>query len=353
MLSTPKDSSPTREQPESAVVGSLIIGAGMCGLTIAQELLNRGDKSWLIVDKGRSVGGRMATRRLEGQRFDHGAQFFTVRSPLFKEATERWLRDGIIKEWTKGFQKHVDGHSRYIGSSGMNQLAKQLASNLPTQQIVLNEKIITIAVTQDSIVVASEGGFEAKARAVVITTPIPQSLDLIESTNRPSDFEGVKEILSKVAYNPCIAIMGFFDSDELPLLDLPIQSQDASISFLADNFSKGLSTQKGALTIHLSSIESRRLFDTDDKAIVDYVCNQLQYLFKIGRVSKPSAYSIQRWRYASPITTISSSYLEWSGPDSSGPKVFFAGEAFSGAKVEGAFLSGHAVAQRRMSKFTH
>ena len=40
-----------------------------------------------VVDKGRGVGGRMASRRVDtpaGQaRFDHGAQFFTTRSDCF------------------------------------------------------------------------------------------------------------------------------------------------------------------------------------------------------------------------------------------------------------------------------
>ena len=41
----------------------------------------------IVVDKGRGVGGRMATRRvpsLSGEAtFDHGAQFFTVRDDAF------------------------------------------------------------------------------------------------------------------------------------------------------------------------------------------------------------------------------------------------------------------------------
>ncbi|NIR36133.1 MAG: FAD-dependent oxidoreductase, partial [Actinobacteria bacterium] len=51
---------------------TLVIGAGMAGLTAARLLTDRG-ADVLVVDKGRAVGGRMATRRVGDAAFDHGA----------------------------------------------------------------------------------------------------------------------------------------------------------------------------------------------------------------------------------------------------------------------------------------
>ncbi len=61
----------------------LVIGAGLTGLTAARALQARGINA-AVFDKGRGVGGRLATRwndTPEGSRafYDHGAQFFTVR----------------------------------------------------------------------------------------------------------------------------------------------------------------------------------------------------------------------------------------------------------------------------------
>jgi len=49
-----------------------VIGAGMTGLTAAGVLQARG---WAVVllDKGRAVGGRMATRRIGESRLDPAA----------------------------------------------------------------------------------------------------------------------------------------------------------------------------------------------------------------------------------------------------------------------------------------
>jgi predicted NAD/FAD-dependent oxidoreductase len=50
----------------------LIIGAGMSGTAAAE--LSRAGRKLLVVDKGRGVGGRMASRRIGEAVFDHGAQ---------------------------------------------------------------------------------------------------------------------------------------------------------------------------------------------------------------------------------------------------------------------------------------
>ena len=55
-----------------------IVGAGMTGLTAAAELQKEGIEVFLL-DKGKSVGGRMATRRVGDGKADHGAQFFEIR----------------------------------------------------------------------------------------------------------------------------------------------------------------------------------------------------------------------------------------------------------------------------------
>ncbi len=57
----------------------LVIGVGMSGMAAASELSRAGRKV-MVVDKGRAVGGRMASRRIGEAVFDHGAQLITSRS---------------------------------------------------------------------------------------------------------------------------------------------------------------------------------------------------------------------------------------------------------------------------------
>ncbi len=61
----------------------VVVGAGISGLAAAHRLSAAG---WRVVvmDEGSEVGGRMATHRIGNGTFDHGAQFFTVRSERFE-----------------------------------------------------------------------------------------------------------------------------------------------------------------------------------------------------------------------------------------------------------------------------
>ncbi len=352
---------------QQEIFEAIILGAGICGLTVAEALMRTGHKSWTVLDKGRSVGGRLATRRIDGQKFDHGAQFFTVRSQLFRQKVDAWLRNGVVREWVKGFNQHAcgegaahqhrhtttqkveDGHSRYIGVGGMNQIAKHIASGMSPDHLMLNRRITQLKLQSDGLVLKAEDGFELIAKTLVMTTPLPQTLELLKASNGEFDTDSISSALSSVTYDPCIALMGFFDVTELPLDTLPLQCPNDVIAFLSDNYSKGLAAATGALTVHLSPEASRGMFTAHDSVIADFTCHQLKQLFGLKKVTRPSSFEIQRWRYAAPQVTLDKPFLELKLSNAGGSRIIFAGEAFGGPKIEGAFLSGHAVAHRLLA----
>ena len=83
----------------------VVIGAGMSGIACARALQAKGVTVRLI-DKGRSIGGRMSTRRAavfgKTITFDHGAQYLdqsedaAAIAALGKGAVDAWyLGDGL------------------------------------------------------------------------------------------------------------------------------------------------------------------------------------------------------------------------------------------------------------------
>ena len=154
----------------------LIVGAGMAGLTAASELQQSGHDV-LVIDKGRGVGGRLASRRIGLATFDHGAQFMTARNPRFAAAIEEWLKTGVIEEWYRTSAEGSAGHPRWRGNPTMTAVAKYLARNL---NLLLEKRIVSLRRDPAGWVAALDSGEAVFARAVVLTPPIPQSIALLD-----------------------------------------------------------------------------------------------------------------------------------------------------------------------------
>lgn len=110
-----------------------VVGAGVAGLTAARNLSASDDV--VVVDKGRGVGGRLATRRIGEATFDHGAQFITTHTPEFAEIVAGWERAGVARPW---FQVRIgpdgitdpDGHTRFRGVATMSRPIRSSAVSL-------------------------------------------------------------------------------------------------------------------------------------------------------------------------------------------------------------------------------
>jgi len=80
----------------------------------------------------------MSLRLFENWSADHGAQYFTAKTPLFKEILKTWLAAEIVKPWN-GTIVAIQGQSqkplenkdtRFVSTPAMNSLAKFLADGI-------------------------------------------------------------------------------------------------------------------------------------------------------------------------------------------------------------------------------
>jgi renalase len=336
-----------------------IIGMGMCGITAVREITQQHPKSWLGLDKGRSIGGRLATRRLNNLTFDHGAQFFTVRSSEFSVVVEELIAAGSVQTWCKGFhdgnQIHNDGHPRYATIGGMNRLAKTLAKELSPAQILLNKQVLTLRKDAHRWLISCADGSTILAKYVIVTAPVPQVLDLLEHLEVFSSNEDVRLALLSIEYDPCIAFMAQYRPDSIPNIATPYQLNQGPVAFVSDNGLKGVCTQPGSLTVHLSADASKNLFTSSAEDVISFVQESLRKIFTDFDFVAVSEPSVHRWRYASPKNTLDVPFVELplqNGDTDQGARLFIAGEAFGGPKIEGAYLSGLRVGTRVVELLT-
>lgn len=318
----------------------LVIGAGLSGLMAARMLQDAG-RTVRLLDKGRSVGGRMATRRVGDGKADTGAQFFTVRDAEFEAYVKGWMAQGIVFEWSRGWSDGSlnparDGHPRYAVRDGMNALAKHLANGL---DFAVNVELQSVRRTVTGWQLTDTEGEVYVSDAVVLTAPVPQSLKLIDNGGIMLPKEA-RAALDSVQYEPCLVIVAEVNGDT----GLPgpgaMQRHSSNLYWIADNERKGIS-KTHLLTIQCSGPFSRALWDLHDEEVVRKVRIDLMPIMGTDAFEIVAA-QVKRWRYSRPVSDLPGDYLLVDVADAAGSTapLLFVGDAWCGARVEGAFISG-------------
>jgi predicted NAD/FAD-dependent oxidoreductase len=321
----------------------LIIGGGMSGLC-ASRVLTAAGRSTVVIEKGRSVGGRMATRRLSHGACDHGAQFFTARSERFQALVSSAVDADVAALWSRSFarageeQSTSDGYPRYRGNPSMNAFPKWLAQG---QQVRLETTAISLGLESNCWRATTSSNEIFEATSVFLSAPIAQSLNLLDrgDTALPP---GENRILRDFRYHPCFALMLLLEGPSaVPHPGgLYPYGQDVSepISWIADNSQKGVSPGFTTLTVHAGSRWSAERLEADPESVKQELIALANPWLGKGRVLESQ---LHRWRYSKPVKPFSAPFLR----SSLTPSLYFIGDAFEGAKIEGAALSGWAAAE--------
>lgn len=315
----------------------VIVGAGMAGLTAARTLQDMGYDA-VVLEKSRGLGGRCATRRIGAGVFDHGAQFFTVREPAFQEVVDQWLARGTAREWTRGFPT-LDGiterpsHPRYYGVEGMTGLAKSLAEGLDVRR---EHRVKRVTEARGHWIVELDGGGRMHAGILALTAPVPQSLRLINDENTWR-FGALLSPLLTIHYSPCVAAMALLDGPSGIPEPGAARVDEGPVAWIADNQRKGVSPGAVAVTIHASQAWSRGHLADDPQESARVLAEAAQPMLE-GRITEVRGH---RWRYSVPSSTLPRGFyfLDCRAP------LYFAGDAFGGNRIEGAVLSGQALAR--------
>jgi renalase len=338
----------------------IILGSGIAGLAAARAGTAAG-KSVLVVDKGRRIGGRVATRRADGFRFNHGAQFLTARGDSFSKLCDSALAAGALAKW------QVAGRDAFCGTPSMRDFPAFLGSGLTICQEV---EISHIERVDAGVCFHDASGVVAHARRAIITAPAPQSATLLADV---APELGVTA--STARYAPCMtAMFGFDDAQILPAQTGPVTDLDGPVgwgvweSHRPDGDSSRVSTLSPlalsplapphlarphlarphlALTVQGGPDWSAAHLEDDPAEIAAALLQAWQE--KTGtRLPAPQYAAAHRWRYARVIEP-----AENAAPIVSqglnGGDIAIAGDWLAGARIEDAFVSGERAFAALMS----
>ena len=306
----------------------IVIGAGISGCACAHQLFHA-EHQVTVVEKGRGIGGRMATRRMEGARIDHGAQFFTTRDPRLQQLNQKWLKEEQVSPWYDRVPGRPDIPSdmRYRGNRGMTGPAKSLTQNC---LLALNFFVEKIEREKKWKVVEREGeGRMLEADHLVITIPSVQMLQLFERSEinlEPGTMSG----LQSIRHTQCLAILGILDRSSKLTQPGAVTHPCKHLDWLSDNQVKGIS-EVPAITLHSSAEFSDQYWNIPDLEWASELLAPAEDVLDAKIISWVS----HRWGFAKPLVTFGKSHYHI--PELG---LTLAGDGFGGERVEGAAISG-------------
>lgn len=299
-----------------------IVGAGVTGLSAARALRALGN-SVVVFDKGRTIGGRVATRiSRSGHQFDHGAQYINPKSQAFQAVLSGAVTTSCAAEWTL-----EPGKTRFVGAPTMADFPAHLARAVCVRQNV--EVLALVKTSKGWLIRTTEGDTEVER--LIVTVPAQQATRLLEGHD-------VVEPLAAVEVAPCLTLMAAFsDGPEPPYAAR--QSRDKALSWVAHEGSKPGRSQGHRFVAQANEAFSRANLEASKPEIAEMLMPLLTE--EIGCSAKDAVYVAgHRWRYARTITPLGQPFL--SDPDQT---LFVGGDWCLGARVESAWESGNAIVE--------
>ena len=307
-----------------------IVGAGIAGLAAARTLADRGNNV-KVFERGRVVGGRVATRSIQALElpkglsgevaFDHGAQYFTVRDDRFSELAAEWERDKIIARWTgrivsfdgEGWEDLESETRRYVGTPGMSAIAMALASGLDIEYGTKIESLEPLLHDFDRVIVAVPAD---QARALV------------------ANFPALADKIGGVKMQPNWTVMAAFDERVAARFDAAFV-HGSPLAWIARNTSKPKRNWKiDCWVIQATAAWSQAHFEDRPDDVGAFLMEAFDDLIPAGL---PRAFyaTVHRWKHATadPPLAVGAIHDEAS-------RVTLCGDWCRGARIESAYLSG-------------
>lgn len=161
---------------------TLIIGAGLCGLTLAEALEAQG-QDYLLVEARDRIGGRILSEVHGASAVDMGPAWFWPGQPRMAALTQRlglsrfdqFASGAMVFEDQDGAIQQARGYASMEGSwrvdGGLAALTEALAARLPVGRIKLNTIVSGLSDEGEGVAITVEGAPTIHARRVVLAMP--------------------------------------------------------------------------------------------------------------------------------------------------------------------------------------
>jgi len=295
-----------------------IVGAGAAGAGAAYALRDTA-VDVTILEKSRGVGGRAATRRKDGCRYDHGANYLKEPDERTAELVRSLGDEGLVDAAGPVWPFDADGeiteserqeeHKR-TWEAGITQLAKRLLAE--TDATV--EKTTRVAELAESAgvwtVTDTDGAEHGPFDAVLLTPPAPQTADLLSATESATldddgagGLDAIEAAVRAVPYRTIRTVVLHYPFElDRPYYGLVDTSKEHDVGWVAREERKPGHVPDGEslLVAQMSPEWSTAHYDDPLSAVAPAVAETVADLVGDDRLADPDWVDDQGWRYALP-----------------------------------------------------
>ncbi len=303
----------------------VVVGAGISGVAAARALTDAG-REVVVLDRGRRLGGRMASKRTDGRMVDTGASYFTVSDDRFGAVVEDWRARGLARTWTDTFVVAHDGDlepksgpDRWAAPGGLRSLVEDLATGLDVRQATVER------VGPGPVVDA------LAAAGVVLAMPDPQALRLLDPA-----YADLRARLDD-PFEAVLALTATWSERCWPDVDGAFVAGDPVLGWVADD-GRRRGDDAPVLVAH-----STGDFAAEHLAAPDEAAGPMTVALRdvLGITTEPVSTRVHRWSFGKPAGNRSVPYAL-----DEQTLVGVCGDAFSDRpRVEAAYLSGRTLGE--------
>ena len=305
-----------------------IIGTGLSAIFSAIHLRKNTDLEINLFDKARGLGGRLATRRAEDGKFDHGAQYFSIERISNLPEIQMLINEGVIS--------NIEDKDIYFSPDGMTNIAKKLLIDF---NIFKEHKLVSIDKENENYKLFFENGSTFNSDYIIMSCPMPQSLEILNKSKIDFDNNLIKA-LEDLNYFPCIVVM-IKSEIKLSNLDKHIGTDvdSKNISWIGDNYRKKVSSIENYYTIQCSPEFSYENFENEYDETNEKLKHDMEKIFG----SNYQILSNHKWRYSIP-----KNFYQGDNSLVINQKDFLGlcGDIFTNGRFDGAITSGLSIADK-------
>ena len=317
----------------------VVIGGGISGAACAQALVEAGEHV-VAFDRGRRLGGRMASRTLrdtgtafDGRSVDIGASYFTVSDLDFEDRIDALLGDGVVRPWTNAFRVAEpdglagikSGPMRFAAPGGLRTAVEAMWRRLDGVDLRFPHEVRSVQPLPDGRLLVDD----QPARAVAVCVPEPQAVrflgaDLLEAL--PDDGP---------VWEPVIAVTAVFGERCWPELDGVFVNDDLVITWIADD-GRRRGDDAPVLVAHVHPVLAAQHLEQPSDVVPMVLASMTHVL---GLTALPEWVDAHRWTFARPTAARPTDC--WTHPTA---PLGLAGDAWCRTpRVEAAWCSGRAL----------